>query len=143
MAVVEEIQREKKIMKAAERAILRKFIDWIILVRLNKKEQSGYDIQQYVLKRYGVLIPSGTIYSKLYTYEKKGLMLSYNQSISNNPRRVYKLTPKGCKIVKVLAGNSRIGMLLNSIYTLECLDEEQNTLRKINIEFLETKKSVN
>lgn len=121
MAVVAEIEKEKKIIKEAERVILRKFIDWIILVRTHKKEQSGYDIQQYVLKRYKVLVASGTIYSKLYSFEKQGLMVSYYESCSNNPRHIYRLTPKGHKIVTVISGNSQLRLLLNNIYALECL----------------------
>jgi DNA-binding PadR family transcriptional regulator len=121
MAVAEETAREKKIIKDAERAILRKFIDWIILTRLYKKEHSGYEIQQYVLKRYKVLVASGTIYSKLHSFEKQRLIVSYNESCSNNPRRIYNLTPKGYKIVTVLSGNSQLRILLNNIYNLECL----------------------
>jgi DNA-binding PadR family transcriptional regulator len=121
MAVAEETAREKKIIKEAERAILRKFIDWIILTRLYKKEHSGYEIQQYVLKRYNVLVASGTIYSKLYSFEKQGLIVSYYEICSNNPRHIYKLTPKGHNIVTVLSGNSQLRILLNSIYNLECL----------------------
>ncbi|MHA1631790.1 MAG: PadR family transcriptional regulator [Candidatus Freyarchaeota archaeon] len=52
---------------------------------------SGYEFIRWVQRKYGVLLSSGTVYSKLYSLERKGLV----KGKQGERKRVYMLTRKG------------------------------------------------
>jgi len=84
------------ITKLYKRA-LRNFADILILTELKNKTMSGYEILLYVNERYETLLSSGTIYSLLYSLERKGLI----EGKWDDRRRVYKLTGKAKKNIKL------------------------------------------
>jgi len=59
---------------------------------------SGYDFMTWVQGKYGVLLSSGTVYSKLYSLERKGLV----KGEYGEHKRVYTLTKKGKEHLKAL-----------------------------------------
>jgi DNA-binding PadR family transcriptional regulator len=107
----EERQSEKQIIRQAEEHLLRGFLDWIILKRLGEEGQTGYDIVQYILKEHGILIASGTVYSRLYSMERDGLI----EATTWNGIRTYKLNLKGLQTVRIISNSDAVKQFLNKI----------------------------
>jgi len=83
---------ELKVEKHLRKKVARDFLDLIILSKLeNDTPKSGYDFIGFVHEKYGVLISSGTIYSKLYSLERKGFITG----CFSERKRVYKITNMG------------------------------------------------
>lgn len=83
---------ELKVEKHLRKKIARDFLDLIILSKLGNGElTSGYDFIGFIHEKYGVLISSGTIYSKLYSLEREGFITG----CFNERKRVYKITDLG------------------------------------------------
>ena len=82
-----------KIVENLRRRAIKTFMDVLILAELQEKPLSGYDIIGLVHRRFDVLVSSGTVYSILYSLERKGLVAADTE----NRKRVYTLTDKGNK----------------------------------------------
>jgi DNA-binding PadR family transcriptional regulator len=94
---------ERRIIKEIQRNIVKNFLDTIIMVKLKAANPlSGYDIMEYVQQKYGVLISSGTVYSLLYSLERKGLLKA--DCVSG--KRLYALSEEGLKAIESIV-NSR------------------------------------
>ena len=89
-------------------------MDILVLTKLQDRSLSGYDIMGYIHKKYGFLISPGTIYSLLYSLERKG----YIESQSINRKRVYSLTKKEDKDA-IKKTNKEIQNFLRQITILE------------------------
>jgi DNA-binding PadR family transcriptional regulator len=80
-----------KIVENLRRRTIKTFMDMLILAELQQKPLSGYDIISLIHKRFNVLVSSGTVYSLLYSLERKGLVAAD----VDQRKRVYTLTTKG------------------------------------------------
>ena len=80
-----------KIVENLRRRTIKTFMDMLILAELQQKPLSGYDIISLIHKRFNVLVSSGTVYSLLYSLERKGLVTADVEQ----RKRVYTLTTKG------------------------------------------------
>jgi len=80
-----------KIVENLRRRTIKTFMDMLILAELQEKPLSGYDIISLVHRRFNVLVSSGTVYSMLYSLERKGLVTAD----MDQRKRVYTLTEKG------------------------------------------------
>jgi DNA-binding PadR family transcriptional regulator len=80
-----------KIVENLRRRTIKTFMDMLILAELQEKPLSGYDIISLVHRRFNVLVSSGTVYSLLYSLERKGLVTAD----MDQRKRVYTLTEKG------------------------------------------------
>jgi len=80
-----------KILENLRRRTIKTFMDILILIELQEKPLSGYDIISLIHKRFNVLVSSGTVYSLLYSLERKGLVTAD----MDQRKRVYTLTEKG------------------------------------------------
>ena len=78
------------------RRIVRNFLDVLVLAELRKGPLCGYDVITFVNDRFRLLVSSGTVYSVLYSLERKGMIAG----VQMQRRRVYKLTDKGEKTIK-------------------------------------------
>ncbi len=65
----------------------------VIVLKFIKDNGSlaGYDFMIYARQRYGVRLSSGTVYSKIYSLERQGLI----KGRTDGRRKVYVLTDKG------------------------------------------------
>ena len=65
----------------------------IILLKYIKENGSlaGYDFMIWVHKKYGVLLSSGTVYTKIYSLERRGLV----KGEWGERKRIYTLTKEG------------------------------------------------
>jgi DNA-binding PadR family transcriptional regulator len=97
---------ESKILKEMQRHMVKNFLDIIILAELrNANPIGGYDIMDFVQRKFGFLVSSGTVYSTLYSMERKGLV----KCAGTQAKRVYALTEKGSeKIVALLNSKEEI-----------------------------------
>jgi len=82
----------KTSLKRIKRRIVKSFRDIAILALLEENEGSnGYQVMEYIYEKFGILLPSGTIYATLYALEREQLV----KAISHPKCRTYMLTSKG------------------------------------------------
>jgi len=99
--------------KLRKRAI-QNFMDVLILTEIKKGPLSGYDVIGLIHQKFGILLSSGTVYSLLYSMERDGWI----KGVWNSRKRVYELTEKGERDIKVIA---------------KANEEVQNFLKKITM----------
>ena len=75
--------------------ILRILLDMVIVRLLARHPLSSYEINKALTKEFGVVIGPSTIYSKLDTLEKRGLI----RCAKGRSGRVYSLTEQGQQII--------------------------------------------
>ncbi len=96
--------------------LIRDFLDILVLAELQKGPMSGYDIIEFVHNKYHILISSGSVYSVMYSLERKSLI----SGIWTQRKRVYKLTEVGEKtITEVIDAKDSIVCLVSSLFRLE------------------------
>jgi DNA-binding PadR family transcriptional regulator len=79
-------------LKEVKSRIVKYFLDIIILIYLGKNNGlSGYDIIELVQDKYGQSLSPGTVYSILYSIERKGLI----KGNSDGRKTIYALTAQG------------------------------------------------
>lgn len=101
-----------KIVENLRRRAIKTFMDMLILAELQEKPMSGYDIIGLVHKRFNVLVSSGTVYSLLYSLERKGLVAADLE----NRKRVYTLTDKGKQTLETVGrANGEINGLVQNL----------------------------
>ena len=84
----------------------------LILAELQEKPLSGYDIISLIHKRFNVLVSSGTVYSLLYSLERKGLVIAD----VDQRKRVYTLTAKGEQTLETVEkANDEINGLVQNL----------------------------
>lgn len=72
--------------------LINEFLDFLALKYIKDNgELAGYDFMMWVHEKYGVMLSSGTIYTKIYSLERKGLV----KGELGERKRVYTLTKKG------------------------------------------------
>jgi DNA-binding PadR family transcriptional regulator len=93
---------QSKILMETHRKIVKDFLDIIILARLRNAELlSGYEIMGLIHQKLGFLISSGTVYSLLYSMERKGLI----KGELTDGKRVYALTDQGKSVIDAILGS--------------------------------------
>ena len=98
MLTKEKQKTEKQILNEVKEHALKNFLDLIVMIKLEKQPSSGYDLILYTEKRFKMLLSAGTIYSLLYSLERKQFITGFGQE----GRRVYKLTDQGKEMVKII-----------------------------------------
>ena len=95
----------KEILPVMEKRILTNFMDLIILsiLRYNGLPLGGYDIIRILHREFSFLPNPGTVYSHLYSMERKGLL----KSTENGRKRVYSLTREGKEYIETLLANGK------------------------------------
>ncbi len=101
-----------KVLEKLRQKTVKNFIDILILRNLKQNAMSGYDILTLIHKRFDVLISSGTVYSTLYSLERKGLI----KGDFDDRKRCYSLTKDGKNILqRVERANGEIRNLVKNI----------------------------
>jgi len=84
----------------------------LILAELQDKPLSGYDIISLIHRKFNVLVSSGTVYSLLYSLERKGLVTAN----MDQRKRVYTLTEKGEQTLETVGrANEEINSLVQNL----------------------------
>ncbi|MEA2089769.1 MAG: PadR family transcriptional regulator [Thermoproteota archaeon] len=100
---------ETKVLKKMRERIIKNFMDMLVLAELRNKPMSGYDVIGFIHHKFNLLVSSGTVYSLLYSMERKGLI----EGRKNDRKRVYKLTEKGDETIEtILNANDKIKIFL-------------------------------
>ena len=103
------------VLRHFEQRILTEFIDLLVLSTLYCQggSISGYEIIKYVQTRYHFLLSPGTVYSRLYDMERKGLLRGKH----SGKKRVYTLTWYGKEVARaILNGKDRILKFISMIF---------------------------
>jgi DNA-binding PadR family transcriptional regulator len=89
-------------------------MDIIILKHLKKNHpMSGYDIIKYLHLKFHTLPSSGTVYSLLYSLERKNLI----KGNTNQRKRMYDLTNQGEKLLREIhITKNHIQTVLSTIF---------------------------
>ena len=104
-----------KIVEKLRKRAVQNFMDILILTEIKKGSLSGYDVIRLIHRRFGILVSSGTVYSLLYSLERDGLI----RGVWNKRKRVYELTEKGERNIKVIKkANDEIQNFLKNISLL-------------------------
>ena len=111
MVVLNGEKLEAKSLKKIQERMIKSFMDILIMSELRNAPLSGYDVISYINSKFGILVSSGTVYSLLYSLERKGLV----EGIWVEKKRTYKLTEKGEKtIMAILNAHEKIeGFMVN------------------------------
>lgn len=115
-----EVLETPMVLKAMHRRIIRDFLDVLVLAELRNGPMSGYDVMIFIHSKFRLLFSSGTVYSKLYSLERSGLI----SGSSNQRKRIYRLTKKGEKTIKtIMNDNDKIRYLMSSLLKIksDCL----------------------
>ena len=103
---------EAKIIRKLNERLVKNNLDIILLAEMRKGTLSGYDAISFIHNKYRYLISSGTVYSLLYSLERRGLV----EGVWDERKRIYKLTEKGAKTIEaILNANDRIKVLANTL----------------------------
>ena len=90
---------KSKTFKEMQRKMIKHFLDVIILSELKKTGPlSGYDIMEIVHNKFGFLLSSGTVYTLLYSMERRGLI----EGKQTEGKRNYVLTDKGTDAINTI-----------------------------------------
>ena len=95
---------EEEILKEMHRDIVNCFLELFILAKLKScAPLSGYDFVETIQKQFSFGLSPGTVYSTLYSLERKGLIKSLAVGSIKNRKREYTLTEKGKKLLSINA----------------------------------------
>lgn len=91
--------------------LVKDFLDMLILMKLRRKNRSGYEIVKYIPERFHLLISTGTIYYTLQCLEREGFI----KSTKGHRSRVYGLTNQGEERIKMFleSKNKILGLVVD------------------------------
>ncbi len=89
---------DSDLVEKMHRKAVKNFVDILILSEMKGSLLSGYDVINIIHKRFGILLSSGTVYSTLYSLERRGMI----RGTWNNRKRVYELTEKSEQNINAL-----------------------------------------
>lgn len=89
---------EIEIPKDLHVKIVKSFMETFILAQLRENAMSGYDIIASIHEKFGVMVSSGTVYTRIYRMERDGLI----EGNTDEKKRIYMLTEKGKKTIEAV-----------------------------------------
>jgi DNA-binding PadR family transcriptional regulator len=85
------------------------FLDVVVLgILLDGVPRNGYELLFAIQKKYRRLLSAGSIYNKIYQFEREGLLLSFVKS----DRRLYLATDQGKQFLAELADGDEVSRAL-------------------------------
>lgn len=112
---------ETQVLRKWRKRTLKNFMD-ILVMKILREEgaKSGYDFISSFHERFGVFMSSGTVYSRLYSLERDGLI----KGIRKGRHRVFELTEKGKKTIDFVLKSRQINPQLLSKITKLIFSEQ-------------------
>ncbi|KON34177.1 MAG: hypothetical protein AC479_01625 [miscellaneous Crenarchaeota group-6 archaeon AD8-1] len=98
----ESLLLESKVISKLRHRLFREFLDIILLNELNIRNLGGYDALSFVYNKYGYRVSAGTIYSILYSLERRGLI----RNLTTAQKTVFELTNEGEEMMDVILNNN-------------------------------------
>ena len=110
----QESDIENRFLKDLQIEILKNHLKIIFLLSIKRNGAlSGYDLLQRIQNKYRVNLSPGTIYTQLYTLERKNLLKG---QVDSSGKRVYSLTSDGIKATEIiLSSRNQIEKVFNSL----------------------------
>jgi DNA-binding PadR family transcriptional regulator len=100
------------IVEELRERVVKDFMDIFILSQLTKAPMGGYGLIALIHHKFDILISSGTVYTRLYSLERAGLIKAEPDERS----RVYTLTKKGMEnLERIKNANGDITNLLRVV----------------------------
>ena len=102
----------RRVARNLKKRILTDYMDLLILSLMSNGHEAigGYDIIRYLHKHFHFLPSPGTVYSQLYSLERKGLIMN----VGSERKRTYTLSEKGHKYFQMIQScREYIQMILN------------------------------
>jgi DNA-binding PadR family transcriptional regulator len=104
---------ENETLNEMHLSLIKHFLDLVVLAELRRSGSlSGYDILRFIHGTYDILISPGTVYSLLYSLERKKIVIGE----WTEGRRAYSLTEKGEKTIATVSRSK--GELLRFVENL-------------------------
>jgi DNA-binding PadR family transcriptional regulator len=105
---------KSKTFKEMQRKMIKYFLDVVILAELKKTGAlSGYDIMELVHNKFGFLLSSGTVYTLLYSMERRGL-IEGKQTVG---KRKYVLSDEGIDVINaILRSKEEIRSFMETLF---------------------------
>ncbi len=69
-----------------------------MIVKIGEAEYCGYELLSYIHKSFDPFLSPATVYSVLYSMERKG----YIKARGDARKRVYSITPKGKRVIQTI-----------------------------------------
>jgi len=122
-----------KSLEKLRRRFIKNFLDVLVLAELRDCPMSGYDVIRFIYEKFGVLVSSGTVYSRLYTLERNGWI----KSISTNRKRVYALSEESEQNIEpILDANRKVQSLLRNMSYTSYVNFQSKENRELKNMFL-------
>jgi len=122
-----------KSLEKLRRRFIKNFLDVLVLAELKDSPMSGYDIIRFIYEKFGVLVSSGTVYSRLYTLERNGWI----KSTSTNRKRVYALSEESEQNIEpILDANRKVQSLLRNMSYTSYVNFQSRENRELKNMFL-------
>lgn len=96
------------IIKEMRERVIKNFLDVIVMTEMKNRSLSGYDIITRINNKFHFLVSAGTVYTLLYSLERKGLV----KGNANRRKTTYTLTEKGTFVIDII---------LNEPFIKECM----------------------
>ena len=108
---------KSNVLKEMQRSMVSDFLETIILAKLrNSVPLSGYDVIEFIHRKFGFLISAGKVYSLMYSMERKGLL----SGIDVKTKRTYTLTDKGVETINaILESKVEIQMFMRALLMVD------------------------
>ncbi|MEM2338234.1 MAG: helix-turn-helix transcriptional regulator [Candidatus Bathyarchaeia archaeon] len=113
MADVARNSDASKIKKKFIERIIISFLDIVIMAHFKDRAFSGYDVLVFVQKQFGLLLSPGTVYSRLYSMEREGLI---KLVVKKGRKRVYRVTELGKMMVDVTTSMDEMKFFIAKIF---------------------------
>ncbi|MEM3730445.1 MAG: helix-turn-helix transcriptional regulator [Candidatus Bathyarchaeia archaeon] len=100
-------KNEKLIFEIKRKFIERlvsNFLDVIVLRHFRDDTFSGYDVLLFIQDRFNLFLSPGSVYFKLYSMEREGLI----EAVSTSRKRVYRVTELGKLVADVTTSSNEI-----------------------------------
>jgi DNA-binding PadR family transcriptional regulator len=95
----------EKTAKKLKLRVIKAFLDLLILAKLeNCSSMGGYDITKWINKKHGILIHPRTVYSNLYSLERRELITCCQKKRT----KIYKITEKGRHQIDAVIKNRKV-----------------------------------
>ena len=100
-----------KVISYLKKRIAKSFLDLMILSELRNGALSSYDVMLRLHKKHGLFLSPGTLYSTMYSLERKDLV----ESVLSQRKRTYLITRKGKITVETILDEQLMTELITEL----------------------------
>jgi DNA-binding PadR family transcriptional regulator len=102
---------QASVIKTTIERMVIDFLDVFIMCELRDGSLGGYDILNHIGDMFQVRVSPGTVYSTIYSMERKGLI----ECELNGKKRTCRLTKKGTETIDAIQSSKQIKSILLSL----------------------------